>query len=84
MLLSAPGVAVFIFLMAAVAGFWIALGQGSMVLNLGAFAFGYLFREFQLIRRSARLWPIVGEVLDWEKVDAVLSGNADTAHFQKT
>ncbi len=56
---------------------WITLGQWNQVWMSVAFAFGVLFRDFQLNRLSVRFWPAVAEVLDWKKVDELVWVEAD-------
>ena len=53
-----------------VGGWWLA---GYALVALAC----TLLRDLGYYRRSARIWPVVKDVLDWQKIEALVS--ADTA-----
>lgn len=75
--LSSPFAFFLIFFSAMVWYFWHARGQGFLGWSIGAFTLGVLFREFQMIRQFIRVWPTMSEVVDWDKLDALLSTETD-------
>jgi hypothetical protein len=58
------------FLMASLAG---ATGLAYLVLGLLA---GALLRDFGLLRRFGKTWPVTETALDWERIDDLLEGRA--------
>jgi hypothetical protein len=77
MFLSVAGQAVLIIALGAGIAFWLVLEQATLAYFLGGAAFGYLFRDFTMMRRSVQFWPVLSAVLDWTKVDRLLAGDAD-------
>jgi hypothetical protein len=49
------------------AGGWRLVGYALVAL------FSLLLRDIGYFRRSARIWPVVKEVLDWEKIEGLVS-----------
>jgi hypothetical protein len=52
---------------------WWRIYAGAYLM-LGAL-FGVLLRDFGILRRQVRLWPVNAALLDWPKVERFASGN---------
>ena len=72
---SLPLYAFILIFFSAISVFWFVLDQAFNVWLIWGFAFGFFLRDFQIVNKSVRLWPIVAEVIDWKKVDEIVSAD---------
>lgn len=59
----------------AISSFWLALGQAFNAWLVWGFACGFIFRDFQILRKYVRFWPIQLQTMDWRKVEELLAAD---------
>lgn len=64
------------------AGLWVATHSDGLWFGLGCFAAGVgvgsLLRIVRQLINAVRLWPLLCEIVDWKKVDSLLTGKPST------